>query len=85
MHFKKQQKGRGGEVLTKQTSMKWSRMFFQEGNAGPPGNGFGGGLGRCGADTRTTIPESSTGAGTTNASFYDVLGRRYYVGVKVAF
>jgi outer membrane receptor protein involved in Fe transport len=38
-----------------------------------------------GADTRTTIPESSTGAGTTDASFYDVLGRRYYVGVKIAF
>ncbi len=38
-----------------------------------------------GADTRTTVPQSNTGVGITDAGFYDVLGRRYYFGAKMAF
>lgn len=30
-------------------------------------------------------PNGTSGAGTTSAGFYDVLGRRYYVGLKVSF
>jgi outer membrane receptor protein involved in Fe transport len=30
------------------------------------------------------IPGGDTNSDTTNASFYDVLGRRYFVGVKVS-
>ncbi|HET8697364.1 MAG TPA: TonB-dependent receptor, partial [Gammaproteobacteria bacterium] len=38
-----------------------------------------------GRDIRTTPPDSNTGNGMTNASFYDVLGRRAYIGLNVSF
>ena len=32
-----------------------------------------------------TVAEGYTQTGVTNAAFYDVLGRRYYVGMKLQF
>jgi hypothetical protein len=32
-----------------------------------------------------TVAESYTQTGVTNAAFYDVLGRRFFVGMKVQF
>jgi outer membrane receptor protein involved in Fe transport len=32
-----------------------------------------------------TVAEGYTQTGVTNAAFYDVLGRRYYVGMKFQF
>jgi hypothetical protein len=32
-----------------------------------------------------TVAEGYTQTGVTNAAFYDALGRRYYVGMKLQF
>jgi iron complex outermembrane recepter protein len=38
-----------------------------------------------GCQDPTTFSLASSGAGTTNAGYYDVLGRRYFVGLKATF
>jgi hypothetical protein len=37
----------------------------------------------CIAPTSYSLP--STGQGGTNAGFYDVLGRRYFIGLRATF